>query len=158
MRTIKYTRQFKKDYKREKRSARYRQTLDKDIITYSIRCSPDSRSTTISKRNIHQQEGHKEDNNQEHEAGNPKSGITTTGSTVLSGLDNMSHSILLWRSLLQWLGGIGFIVMGVAILPMLNVGGMRLFQTESSDWSAGSLNLFRSCSTNMHLRCQSLIF
>ncbi|WP_261834338.1 TrkH family potassium uptake protein [Vibrio ishigakensis] len=63
------------------------------------------------------------------------SGITTTGSTVLSGLDDMSHSILLWRSLLQWLGGIGFIVMGVAILPMLNVGGMRLFQTESSDWS-----------------------
>ncbi|WP_299020673.1 TrkH family potassium uptake protein [uncultured Photobacterium sp.] len=63
------------------------------------------------------------------------SGITTTGSTVLSGLDNMAPSILLWRSTLQWLGGIGFIVMGVAILPMLNVGGMRLFQTESSDWS-----------------------
>ncbi|UXI01272.1 TrkH family potassium uptake protein [Photobacterium sp. TY1-4] len=63
------------------------------------------------------------------------SGITTTGSTVLSGLDEMAPSILLWRSTLQWLGGIGFIVMGVAILPMLNVGGMRLFQTESSDWS-----------------------
>lgn len=63
------------------------------------------------------------------------SGITTTGSTVLSGLDDMAPSILLWRSILQWLGGIGFIVMGVAILPMLNVGGMRLFQTESSDWS-----------------------
>ncbi|MCH1931752.1 TrkH family potassium uptake protein [Shewanella sp. A25] len=63
------------------------------------------------------------------------SGITTTGSTVLSGLDNMDHSILIWRSLLQWLGGIGFIVMAVAILPFLNVGGMRLFRTESSDWS-----------------------
>ncbi len=63
------------------------------------------------------------------------SGITTTGSTVLSGLDNMAPSILLWRSILQWLGGIGFIVMAVAVLPMLNVGGMRLFQTESSDWS-----------------------
>jgi trk system potassium uptake protein TrkH len=63
------------------------------------------------------------------------SGITTTGSTVLSGLDNMDHSILVWRSLLQWLGGIGFIVMAVAILPFLNVGGMRLFRTESSDWS-----------------------
>ncbi|CAH0532271.1 Trk system potassium uptake protein TrkI [Vibrio stylophorae] len=63
------------------------------------------------------------------------SGITTTGSTVLSGLDEMAPSILLWRSILQWLGGIGFIVMGVAILPMLGVGGMRLFQTESSDWS-----------------------
>ncbi|MGI2171536.1 TrkH family potassium uptake protein [Shewanella sp. MF05960] len=63
------------------------------------------------------------------------SGITTTGSTVLSGLDAMDHSILIWRSLLQWLGGIGFIVMAVAILPFLNVGGMRLFRTESSDWS-----------------------
>ncbi|MEF1215077.1 potassium transporter TrkG, partial [Vibrio alginolyticus] len=63
------------------------------------------------------------------------SGITTTGSTVLSGLDNMAPSILLWRSILQWLGGIGFIVMAVAVLPMLNVGGMKLFQTESSDWS-----------------------
>ncbi|MFP9133301.1 TrkH family potassium uptake protein [Shewanella algae] len=63
------------------------------------------------------------------------SGITTTGSTVLSGLDSMDHSILVWRSLLQWLGGIGFIVMAVAILPFLNVGGMRLFRTESSDWS-----------------------
>jgi len=66
------------------------------------------------------------------------SGITTTGSTVLSGLDTLPHSVLLWRSILQWLGGIGFIVMGVAILPFLNVGGMRLFQTESSDWSEKS--------------------
>ncbi|PXA66606.1 TrkH family potassium uptake protein [Vibrio sp. 11986-1-5] len=63
------------------------------------------------------------------------SGLTTTGSTVLSGLDSMAPSILLWRSILQWLGGVGFIVMAVAVLPMLNVGGMRLFQTESSDWS-----------------------
>jgi len=63
------------------------------------------------------------------------SGITTTGSTVLFGLNNMAHSILVWRSLLQWLGGIGFIVMAVAILPFLNVGGMRLFRTESSDWN-----------------------
>ena len=63
------------------------------------------------------------------------SGITTTGSTVLSGLDEMAPSILLWRSILQWLGGVGFIVMAVAVLPMLNVGGMKLFQTESSDWS-----------------------
>ncbi len=63
------------------------------------------------------------------------SGITTTGSTVLTGLDEMDRSILLWRSLLQWLGGIGFIVMAVAVLPFLKVGGMRLFQSESSDWS-----------------------
>ncbi|TEW54133.1 TrkH family potassium uptake protein [Psychromonas sp. RZ22] len=66
------------------------------------------------------------------------SGVTTTGSTVLHGLDTMHPSILLWRSILQWLGGVGFIVMGVAILPFLNVGGMRLFQTESSDWSEKS--------------------
>ncbi|SFB85471.1 trk system potassium uptake protein TrkH [Marinospirillum celere] len=63
------------------------------------------------------------------------SGLTTTGSTVLSGLDTMSHGILLWRAILQWLGGIGIIVMGMAILPFLQVGGMRLFQSESSDWS-----------------------
>ncbi len=71
------------------------------------------------------------------------SGITTTGSTVLSGLDTMHPSILLWRSILQWLGGVGFIVMGVAILPFLNVGGMRLFQTESSDWSDKSASKTR---------------
>ncbi|MBT2297729.1 TrkH family potassium uptake protein [Pseudomonas fluorescens] len=63
------------------------------------------------------------------------SGITTTGSTVLSGLDTASPGLLIWRSMLQWLGGIGFIGMAVAILPLLRVGGMRLFQTESSDWS-----------------------
>ena len=62
------------------------------------------------------------------------SGITTTGSTVLSGLDTASPGLLIWRSMLQWLGGIGFIGMAVAILPLLRVGGMRLFQTESSDW------------------------
>ncbi|WP_346840708.1 TrkH family potassium uptake protein [Metapseudomonas otitidis] len=63
------------------------------------------------------------------------SGITATGATVLSGLDSMSQGILIWRSLLHWLGGIGFIGMAVAILPLLRIGGMRLFQTESSDRS-----------------------
>lgn len=77
------------------------------------------------------------------------SGITTTGSTVLSGLDNMAPSILLWRSILQWLGGIGFIVMAVAILPMLNVGGMRLFQTESSDWSDKSAPKAKTVAKNI---------
>ena len=62
------------------------------------------------------------------------SGITTTGSTVLTGLDHASPGLLIWRSMLHWLGGIGFIGMAVAILPLLRVGGMRLFQTESSDW------------------------
>ncbi|MDZ5602107.1 TrkH family potassium uptake protein [Pseudomonas sp. RP23018S] len=63
------------------------------------------------------------------------SGITATGATVLSGLDNLSPGILMWRSMLHWLGGIGFIAMAVAILPLLRIGGMRLFQTESSDRS-----------------------
>lgn len=63
------------------------------------------------------------------------SGITTTGSTVLSGLDNASPALLIWRSMTQWLGGLGFIGMAVAVLPLLRIGGMRLFQTESSDWS-----------------------
>ena len=63
------------------------------------------------------------------------SGITTTGSTILSGLDNASPALLIWRSMTQWLGGLGFIGMAVAVLPLLRVGGMRLFQTESSDWS-----------------------
>ena len=64
------------------------------------------------------------------------SGITTTGSTVISGLDDAPGGILLWRALLQWLGGIGIIVMGIAILPMLSIGGMQLFRTESTDSSA----------------------
>lgn len=63
------------------------------------------------------------------------SGLTTTGSTVLVGLDDMSHSILLWRAILQGIGGVGMIVMAVAVLPFLNIGGMQLFRTESSDRS-----------------------
>ena len=63
------------------------------------------------------------------------SGVTTTGSTVISGLDSAPLGILLWRSILQWLGGIGIIVMAVAILPALQVGGMQLFRMESSDSS-----------------------
>ena len=63
------------------------------------------------------------------------SGLTTTGSTVIVGLDEAPPGILLWRALLQWLGGIGIIVTAIAILPMLRVGGMQLFHTESSDSS-----------------------
>lgn len=63
------------------------------------------------------------------------SGITTTGSTVITGLDSAPPGILLWRGILQWLGGIGIIVTGVAILPVLSVGGMQLFRSESSDRS-----------------------
>ena len=63
------------------------------------------------------------------------SGVTTTGSTVITGLDFAPPGILLWRAILQWLGGIGIIVMAVAVLPMLQVGGMQLFRMESSDTS-----------------------
>ena len=63
------------------------------------------------------------------------SGVTTTGSTVIIGLDHAPPGILLWRALLQWLGGVGIIVMAVAVLPMLQVGGMQIFRMESSDRS-----------------------
>lgn len=61
------------------------------------------------------------------------SGLTTTGSTVMTGLDNAPPGILLWRAILQWLGGIGIIVMALSVLPFLKVGGMQLFKTESSE-------------------------
>ncbi len=59
------------------------------------------------------------------------SGVTTTGATVIVGLDQAPPGILLWRAILQWLGGIGIIVMAVAVLPMLQVGGMQLFRVEA---------------------------
>ncbi|WP_310619345.1 TrkH family potassium uptake protein [Flexibacterium corallicola] len=63
------------------------------------------------------------------------SGFTTTGSTVLMGLDSMPPGLLLWRSLTQWIGGVGIIVMASLLLPLLRIGGMQLFRTESSDKS-----------------------
>ena len=61
------------------------------------------------------------------------SGITTTGATVMTGLDDAPKAVLIWRAILQWIGGIGIIVTAMAILPMLNIGGMQLFRMESSD-------------------------
>ena len=61
------------------------------------------------------------------------SGLTTTGATIITGLDTTPPEILLWRAMLQWFGGIGIIVMAISVLPMLNVGGMQLFRLESSD-------------------------
>ena len=61
------------------------------------------------------------------------SAITTTGSTVMTGLQDAPPGILLWRALLQWLGGIGIVVMAVAILPILQVGGMQMFRIEAFD-------------------------
>ena len=60
------------------------------------------------------------------------SGLTTTGATVINDLDNTSKSILIWRAMLQWLGGIGIIVIAIALFPILKIGGMQLFQSEFS--------------------------
>ena len=63
------------------------------------------------------------------------SGITTTGSTIISNLNEMPRSILLWRAILQWLGGIGIIIMAITLMPIMNVGGMQLFQISNNDSS-----------------------
>ena len=61
------------------------------------------------------------------------SGITTTGATIIADLDGSPKSILLWRAIMQWLGGIGIVVMAITILPLLKVGGMQLFKMEGPD-------------------------
>lgn len=66
------------------------------------------------------------------------SGLTTTGSTVMVGLDDLPPGILLWRGLLQWYGGLGIIVMAIAVLPMLQIGGMQMFKAEAFD-TAGKI-------------------
>jgi trk system potassium uptake protein TrkH len=63
------------------------------------------------------------------------SAVTTTGATVMSGLDELPLDILLWRSMMQWVGGLGIVALGAAVLPFLRIGGMRLFRAESSDFS-----------------------
>ena len=63
------------------------------------------------------------------------SGITTTGSTIITDLNSTSKAILLWRAILQWLGGIGIIVMAITLMPIMNVGGMQLLKISSTDGS-----------------------
>ena len=63
------------------------------------------------------------------------SGITTTGSTIIPNLENMPKGILFWRAILQWLGGIGIIVMAITLMPIMNVGGMQLFKISNNDSS-----------------------
>lgn len=63
------------------------------------------------------------------------SGLTTTGSTIVTGLDDAPPGALLWRSMLQWFGGVGVIIMAFAVLPALKVGGMQLFKNEAWDTS-----------------------
>jgi len=77
------------------------------------------------------------------------SGITTTGATVFNGLDSMDRDLLIWRSLLHWIGGIGIIGMFVAVLPFLRVGGMRLFATESSEWTDKALPRMKTLSRGL---------
>ena len=67
------------------------------------------------------------------------SGITTTGSTIIKDLNSAPKAILFWRAILQWLGGIGIIVMAITLMPIMNVGGMQLFRMESSDLSEKAL-------------------
>jgi len=63
------------------------------------------------------------------------SGITTTGSTIIENLEIIPKAILLWRAILQWLGGIGIIVMAITLMPIMNVGGMQLFKISNNDSS-----------------------
>ena len=63
------------------------------------------------------------------------SGITTTGSTIITNLNETSKAILLWRGMLQWFGGIGIIVMAITLMPLMNIGGMQLFNISSNDTS-----------------------
>ena len=60
------------------------------------------------------------------------SGITTTGATIITDLDSTPKSMLIWRAMLQWLGGIQIIVIAIAVFPVLRLGGMQLFKTEFS--------------------------
>jgi len=77
------------------------------------------------------------------------SGITTTGSTVIGDLNNAPKAILIWRSLLQWLGGIGIVVMAITVMPLLNVGGMQLFKLESGDTTEKILPKTREIAFNI---------
>ncbi|WP_424927773.1 TrkH family potassium uptake protein [Amaricoccus tamworthensis] len=61
------------------------------------------------------------------------SALTTTGATVFTGLEYMSHSVLLWRGMLQWFGGLGIVVVAMVFLPTLKVGGMQIFRSEAFD-------------------------
>lgn len=70
------------------------------------------------------------------------SGFTTTGSTIFTDLDHMPRGLLLWRSLTQWMGGIGILAMGMILLPYLRVGGMQVFKLESSNQTDSAMTRF----------------
>ncbi len=77
------------------------------------------------------------------------SGITTTGSTIIEDLNNSPKAILIWRSTLQWLGGIGIVIMAITVMPLLNVGGMQLFKLESGDTTEKILPKTREIAFNI---------
>jgi trk system potassium uptake protein TrkH len=77
------------------------------------------------------------------------SGITTTGGTVIVGLDNLPPGILIWRSILQWMGGLGVIALGLFVLPFLNVGGVSYFKIESSDIADRPFERFSTYSVSL---------
>lgn len=85
------------------------------------------------------------------------SGLTTTGATVIVGLDNVPDGILLWRALLHGIGGLGIVVMGVLILPFLKVGGAQLFRAESSDKSERPFPRFAQVVTAISVVYMALI-
>ena len=86
------------------------------------------------------------------------SGITTTGSTIITNLDIAPKGILIWRAILQWLGGIGVIVMAITVLPLLSVGGMQLFRMESSDTTQKILPRAREITTIISIIYLTLTF
>ena len=77
------------------------------------------------------------------------SGITTTGSTIIRDLDNTPKAILIWRAILQWLGGIGIIIMAITVMPLLKVGGMQLFKLDSNDTTEKILPKTREIAFNI---------
>jgi len=84
------------------------------------------------------------------------SGLTTTGSTVLIHLDSAPPGILLWRAILQFMGGVGIVVVAITLLPFLRVGGMQLFRTESSDTSDKIMPQIKQVATGIIIAYGSL--
>jgi len=86
------------------------------------------------------------------------SGITTTGSTIITNLNDSPKAILFWRAILQWLGGIGIIVMAITLMPIMNVGGMQLFKISTSDKSEEILPKSKEISIRLILIYSGLTF
>ena len=86
------------------------------------------------------------------------SGITTTGSTIMVNLDDAPKAILLWRAMLQWLGGVGIILMAITLMPIMNVGGMQLFKVSSNDTAEKILPKSKQISIRLIIIYSSLTF